>query len=261
MRLHYKIGESETVEYCDVISLYPYICKYFKFPIGHPVIHVGETCRNVESCLRMNGLIKCTVVPPKGLYHPVLSYRWNKKLLFCLFRSCVHDRNTSEKCHHLTDAERALEGTWVIAEVRLADEKGYKVHEIYEYQVTQYDPNTGQGGLFVEYINTLLKLKAEASGYPSWVRNPDNEDRYIEAFWQKDGVRLNKDAIKYNAAKRGLAKLCLKSMWGKFVQRPDKSQTKLISEPKELYSCMSPSGCRECKTGRGRWRDERHNIL
>jgi len=33
MRLHYKIREGEeTVQYCDVMSLYSYICKYFKFP-------------------------------------------------------------------------------------------------------------------------------------------------------------------------------------------------------------------------------------
>jgi len=106
MRLHYKVGENETIEYCDVISLYSYICRYFKFRIGHPVIHVGgdDVCKDVGACLRMNGLIKCMVVPPKGLYHPVLPYRWNKKLLFCLCRSCVHDQNTSEECRHSTDA-------------------------------------------------------------------------------------------------------------------------------------------------------------
>jgi hypothetical protein len=26
----------------DVMILYPYICKYFKFPVGHAVVHVGE---------------------------------------------------------------------------------------------------------------------------------------------------------------------------------------------------------------------------
>ena len=37
MRLHYKIAENnERIQYCDVMSSYPYICKYFKFPIGHP---------------------------------------------------------------------------------------------------------------------------------------------------------------------------------------------------------------------------------
>jgi hypothetical protein len=60
-------------------------------------------------------------------------------------------------------------GTWVVDEVRLAVDKGYrliKVYEFYEYDVTQFDPATGEGGLFVQYINTFLKLKAEASGYP-----------------------------------------------------------------------------------------------
>jgi len=50
----------------------------------------------------------------------------------------------------------------------LTVEKGYRlieVFEVYEYVVTQYDPATGRGGLFVEYINTFLELKAEASGY------------------------------------------------------------------------------------------------
>ena len=92
--------------------------------------------------------------------------------------------------------------------------KGFKIHEIYEFRVTHYNPETGEGGLFVEYIDTVLKLKAEASGYPSWVRTPADEDRYIEMFQQSEGVRLYKDSIRYNTAKRGLAKLCLNSIWG-----------------------------------------------
>ena len=45
-----------------------------------------------------------------------------------------------EECHHHADAERALEGTWVIDELRLALEKGYKIleiHEIHDYRVRQ----------------------------------------------------------------------------------------------------------------------------
>ena len=37
MRLHYKVREGEgTIHYVDVMSLYTYVCKYFKFPVGHP---------------------------------------------------------------------------------------------------------------------------------------------------------------------------------------------------------------------------------
>ena len=93
--------------------------------------------------------------------------------------------------------------------------KGYRIleiNEVYEYEVTQCDAATGEGGLFVEYIDTFLKLKAEASGYPSWVLSPADEDRYIEEFRQREGILLDKDKIEHNAYKRALTKLCLNSM-------------------------------------------------
>ena len=76
MRLHCKIGEwEETTQYMDLMSLYPYICKYGKFPVGHPVIHAGDACRNTDAMLQKEGLVKCTVLPHSRLYHPVLPYR------------------------------------------------------------------------------------------------------------------------------------------------------------------------------------------
>ena len=72
---------------------------------------------------------------------------------------------------------------------------------MYEYAVTQYDAGTDEGGLFVEYIDTFLKLKAEASGYPSWVRTPADEDRYIEEFRQSEGILHDKHSIRHNASK------------------------------------------------------------
>jgi len=52
-----------------------------------------------------------------------------------------------------------------------------------------------------------LKLKAEASGYPGWVRSSENEELYVEKFWKNEGIRLDRESIKSDAAKRGLAKL------------------------------------------------------
>jgi len=80
MRLFYKALENETIKYVDVISLYPYICKYFKFPVGQLIIHLGDACKDIEACLRMDGLIKCSIVPTEKLYHTVLPFRCNIKL-------------------------------------------------------------------------------------------------------------------------------------------------------------------------------------
>jgi hypothetical protein len=81
-------------------------------------------------------------------------------------------QNRTEDCTHETVAEREVTRTWVLDETRLAVRHGYEVvevHKVYEHRETRYDPQTGDGGLFEQYINTFVKLKAEASGHPNWV--------------------------------------------------------------------------------------------
>jgi hypothetical protein len=125
MRLHYKAEESKTIQYVDVMNLYPYICKYFKFPISHPAFHVGDDCLDIEAMIQKDGLMKCTILPPKHLFHPILPFRCNNRLLFCLCRSCAIQQNRSEDCTHVTAAERALRVTWVLDEIWLTVQLGY----------------------------------------------------------------------------------------------------------------------------------------
>jgi len=47
------------------------------------------------------------------------------------------------------------------------------------------------------------------------------------------------ESIKFNAAKRCLAKLCLNSKWGKLTERKDRTKTKIITEPRELYGFLA----------------------
>ena len=158
MRLHYRAREKEIIQYVDVMSLYSFNCKYFKFPIGDPIFHVGNACINKEACLQVDGLIKCTIVPPRKLYHSVLPYRSNNKQLFSLCMSCVYERNISGECTHLRDDERAPNGTWFLDEVRLGVEKVYRfldIYEVYEYLITQYSRETDEAGIVVDYINTF----------------------------------------------------------------------------------------------------------
>jgi G:T-mismatch repair DNA endonuclease (very short patch repair protein) len=74
MRLLYKAAEGETIQYVDVISLYLYIYKYFKFPVGHPVIPAGDDCTDTDVMLQKDGLMNCMILPPKHLFHPVLPF-------------------------------------------------------------------------------------------------------------------------------------------------------------------------------------------
>lgn len=72
--------------------------------------------------------------------------------------------------------------------------------------MTQYNSAIREGVLLVDNLNTLLKLKTEASGFPGWVHSAEDEERYLESFWQSEEVWIEKGTITYNAAKRGLAK-------------------------------------------------------
>src|SRR3978361_846266 len=76
-RSYYKCKPDEKIKYVDVCSLYPWVCKYGKFPIGHPTaVLVGdEKCRSALP--GVNGLIKCRILPPTDPYHPVLPMKAN----------------------------------------------------------------------------------------------------------------------------------------------------------------------------------------
>jgi hypothetical protein len=129
-------------------------------------------------------------------------------------------------------------------EVRLAVQKGYEVTDIFgvsEYEVTQYNRQTGDRGLFVHYINTFLKLKAEASVFPSRVRNPTEEVQYIHNLFD-EGIMLDKDAIQQNASKRDLAKLFLNSFRGKLAERNNRTKSKMVDDPRELYKFLAMPG-------------------
>ena len=112
-KTYYKVKDGEQFRYVDVISLYPYICKYGKFPVGHSEVYVGADCP--PDCLDREGVIQCKVLPPRELYHPVLPYKSNSKLMFPLCSSCA-DTVNQDDCTH--SDERCIVGTWVVDEGR-----------------------------------------------------------------------------------------------------------------------------------------------
>jgi hypothetical protein len=99
------------------------------------VIHVGDDCLDMQTMLQKDGLMKCSILPPKRLFHSVLPFQCNNRLLFCLCRTSAVEQNRSQDCTHETDAERALTGTLVLDEIRLAVQHSYilmEVHDVYE---------------------------------------------------------------------------------------------------------------------------------
>ena len=210
--------------YVDFTSLYPWCNKNTYNVVGHPQI-ITENFGDVSTYF---GLIKCTVLPPRGLFHPVLPYRTRDKLMFPLCKTCADTLNQNP-CTH-TDEERAILGTWCHIELMKAIEKGYEVLEIHE--VWHWEQTTNE--LFSDYVNTFLKLKQEASGYPKHCVTDEQKQRYIDEYYEHEGIRLDPNKIEYNPGLRWLAKLMLNSLWGTYLSSCRKT---LVSSVGRAWDC------------------------
>ena len=139
-------------------------------------------------------------------------------------------------CTH-TDSEHQLVGTWCTPELLKAIEKGYTVvcvHEVWHFLTTRR-------GLFKDYVNTWLKIKEEASGWPSDVGDdPLKRQQHLDDYRYKEGIELDPEKIEKNPGLCMLAKMMLNSMWGKFGQRTNKTQVWEFDDPKKFSTfCIS----------------------
>ena len=233
VKLYHRVTPGQKIHYIDVTSLYPWVNKTCVYPKGHPTFISTPGHTDIHQYF---GLIQCQILPPRELYHPVLPYRHDGKLLFPLCTSCVKEEmakpllDRTAKCHH-PDDQRALTGTWCSPELAKAVELGYQVQYIYE--VWHFD-ETCQG-LFEDYVNTWLKIKQEASGWPKENMTEQDKQTYIDNYFQQEGIQLEYDKIEKNPGLRTLAKMMLNSMWGKFGQRLNKTQVQTFHNPQAFH--------------------------
>ena len=214
--LHAVAGENEEIRYVDVTSLYPWVNKNCPYPIGHPRIITQPADQSLESYF---GLATVDILPPAGLFHPVLPVRSGQKLTFPLCCTCVLEEQAQSmltKTHYCphSDADRTLRGTWCTPKLVKAVKKGYTLIKIDE--VWHFPPEQRQTGLFANYVNTWLKLKQESAGWPSWCQTLEQKRDYILHYQEREGIRLDISSIVKNPGRKATAKLMLNSFWGKF---------------------------------------------
>jgi hypothetical protein len=168
-----KSDEEHELAVFDVNSLYPYINYTGPYPLGHPkVLHPHNkkvrwnqnNVKNNEKAIRdeilwteggettlVCGIVKVRVLPPRGLYFPILPLRipgnidqnkkQTQKLLFPLCSRCATIFNKAENmlnnkifeewnCPH-TDSQRKFTVQTTTAELCEALKRGYTVDRFY----------------------------------------------------------------------------------------------------------------------------------
>ncbi|KAL9952551.1 hypothetical protein ACROYT_G039820 [Oculina patagonica] len=122
-KLLYNFKDGEYGKYVDFCSLYPTVQFYKKYPIGHPEKIISPE----KYDKKWYGFIKCKILAPRELCHPVLPQKIkcenSEKLMFPLCLSCAKSKQ-QERCQH-NENERSFIGTWTTDEVNKAIEKGF----------------------------------------------------------------------------------------------------------------------------------------
>ncbi|XP_055936645.1 uncharacterized protein LOC129966256 [Argiope bruennichi] len=224
-----KLHHEGNIKYVDFTSLYPWVNKYCLYPVGHPQI-ITENFGEIEDYF---GIIRCRVIPPFGLFLPVLPYRCQNKLMFPLCRTCVEIKQ-QEKCTH-TENERAFIGTWVSEELKLAKKKGYRITDMYEV----YHFPRSSNSLFRTYIDTFLKIKQESSGWPSNCTTEERKIAYVQEYKQKEGIKLDPQNIEKNPGRRQVAKLALNSFWGRWGMNTARMQLNYVHTLSEFNKLLA----------------------
>jgi hypothetical protein len=201
--------------------------KYKSFPITHPQIITSD----FSDVNEYFGLTRCRVFPSRGLHYPILPYKTGDKLLFPLCRTCAKQRNLGpdDRCQH-TDSKRRLTGTWATSELQKALELGYRLdcnHEVWHFPESSHD-------IFASYINTFLKIKQEASGFPDEYQTPEQQQQYIQDILQREGILMNPSDIHKDPVRRTIAKLFLNCLWRKFAQPLLLPKSQYLTEEEEL---------------------------
>ena len=244
--------EGEKAGYVDFCSLYPFALKHFDYPLGHPkritsdfLPLVRETCQEKpcksfgKACpgehisLPYVGVIRMKILPPNDLYHPILPIRCGGKLMFPLCFTCAFKENITDDCR-CKDSQRCLENTWCTPEVNAALTIGYKIVEISEILHWEEQSST----IFDGYINSFLRFKAQASGYPEAVKTSQERERFLQDYYEKEGIQLDAEKIEKNPGLRSIAKLALNSFYGKFGQNQNMKKCNFIKKAEDLYKML-----------------------
>ena len=157
------------------------------------------------------GLVKCNIECPKNTFIHVLPSDDTNKLMF-----------------DLLDKTRKVYAT---PELKYALENGYKITHLYNCYCYKKHK-----GLFKQYVECFYKMKIE------------NTEHYTEeqcininkSFSEKGlDIEIKSEDTCSNPGMRGMAKLFLNSLWGKFGTRELMSEYTYVRSVKELWEITS----------------------
>ena len=96
------------------------------------------------------------------------------KLVFYLCQKSAKG-HVKTSCPH-EGGDRYIKGTWCTPELHFAFDSGYevvKIHEVWHWREKRPQ-------FFAGFVNKFLKIKTEASGWPSWCTDDAKKQLFLD---------------------------------------------------------------------------------
>ncbi|KAL3085495.1 hypothetical protein niasHS_008203 [Heterodera schachtii] len=223
--LHYTCTEREEIDALDIVSLYPYVMKYRAFPVGLPGCSVqssltvcgcrGQVRSKIPSAASSTAAC-CRPGPPSWRApRPVAlpDAHWSADLSTVRRVRRVGQRGqegaaparTVPRCRHRA-AQRAWTHAYTDVELNAALQLGYSVLALYEVWHYERWASLEMGNsLFAGYVDTMLRLKVEASGWPADCQTAEQRTRFVARYADQEGIRLEAGRVQPNPGLRARA--------------------------------------------------------
>jgi hypothetical protein len=117
--------------------------------------------------------------------------------------------------------------TGTTIELAAALKVGYVVTKVFSALV--YEQFSDE--IFKGYVGDFMAMKIHASGFDKDMDTEEKQKQYILECDKFFNIKINKEKMFPNAAKRTLAKLANNSLWGKFAEGENLSKTVITNNP------------------------------
>ena len=115
-----------------------------------------------------------------------------------------------------------------------------KIYHVWHFEnTTCYDEKCKKGGIFTDYINDFLKLKQESSGFPSNITTLEEKQKFVDDYFENEGILLDINKIKKNSGIRKIAKILLNSLWGRFSMNTNRTKMKILTKPADFFKSVN----------------------
>lgn len=215
----------------DINSLYPFIAMTCNFPIGKPIIIIGNNLNyitTINNVLHYNsqplkdGLIFCNILAPSNEPFPFLQYRTQDQCnVMALCQACAQKK--SKQCMHKYKTSKSFSSVWTLGEINKALTLGYDLVTIFEIHYFENAKNILQN-YFKALLSLRLKNSFDRKTNASFFVNEVNASLNLES-----NLKIKESDLSNNPSNSYMYKLISNSAIGKFSQNIFKGKSEIVN--------------------------------